>query len=146
MQNRGLPIPDELRQLKLNLLATCDNVKKVTELKKVFIETISKIISLNVSIGKDKAEPAPKDKPTSHRSKAFPPDGTLCRFKYKEDEYNGQIKDGWFVVKGYGSFSSFSAASDRISNTSRNGWRDWELKVPGSNKWLLADIWRKKEI
>jgi len=41
MQNRGLPIPDELRQLKLNLLATCDNVKKVTELKKNFTETIS---------------------------------------------------------------------------------------------------------
>ncbi len=75
--------------------------------------------------------------------KGFPPEGTFCRFKYKGNEYSGQIKNGQLMVNGHGNFSSFSAVSIGISNTSRNGWRDWELKIPGSNQWLLADIWRK---
>jgi hypothetical protein len=86
----------------------------------------------------------PKSK--MHKPKGFPPEGTLCRFTYKGNDYNGQIKNGQFMVNGHGYFSSFSAASVEISNTSRNGWRDWELKVPGSNQWLLADIWRKRKI
>ena len=77
--------------------------------------------------------------------KGFPPEGTLCRFTYKGNDYNGQIKNGQFMVNGHGAFSSFSAASVEISKTSRNGWRDWELKFPGSNQWLLADIWRKRK-
>ena len=90
-----------------------------------------------------KIHPQPKIKKQS--PKGFPPEGTLCRFTYKGNNYNGQIKNGQFVVQDYGSFSSFSAASVAISNTSRNGWRDWELRIPGSNQWQLADIWRKRE-
>jgi len=84
-----------------------------------------------------------KNKIKKHNPKYFPPEGTLCRFTYKGNDYNGQIKNGRFMVNGHGYFSSFSAASVEISNTSRNGWRDWELKIPGSNQWLLADMWRK---
>jgi len=78
------------------------------------------------------------------KSRALPPEGTLCRFSLKGNEYHGQITSGQFQVQDYGSFSSFSAASVAISNTSRNGWRDWEIKVPGSNQWILADSWRKR--
>ncbi|MCK4816975.1 restriction endonuclease subunit R [bacterium] len=90
-----------------------------------------------------KNDTQPKSKKRS--PKGFPPEGTLCRFTYKGNDYNGQIKNGQFMVNDYGTFLSFSAASVEISNTSRNGWRDWELKVPGSNQWLLADIWRKRK-
>ena len=77
-------------------------------------------------------------------SRALPPEGTLCRFSYKGNEYSGQIRKGQFQVQDYSPFSSFSAASVAISNTSRNGWRDWEIKIPGSNQWILADSWRKR--
>lgn len=89
--------------------------------------------------------PTKKPKIKKHNLKGFPPEDTLCRFTYKGNDYSGQIKNGQLMVNDYGIFSSFSAASYEISNTSRNGWRDWELRVPGSNRWLLADIWRKRE-
>jgi len=76
-------------------------------------------------------------------SRSFPPVGTICRFFYKESTYSGTIEGGRLLVEGIGSFSSFSGASNEISNTSRNGWRDWEIKLPGSNQWQLSDTWRK---
>jgi predicted type IV restriction endonuclease len=77
-------------------------------------------------------------------SKNFPPNGTVCKFSYKGRLYNGVIKDGRLHIEGQGSFSSFSAASVEVTKTSRNGWRDWEIKLPGDNHWQLADMWRKK--
>ncbi|MBI9084690.1 MAG: hypothetical protein JEZ11_13930 [Desulfobacterales bacterium] len=85
-----------------------------------------------------------QSKTKEHNSKNFPPEGTLCRFTYKKVDYNGKIQNGQFIVDGHGYFSTFSAASKGISKTSRNGWCDWEIKLPGSSQWLLADIWRKK--
>ncbi|MDI6642189.1 MAG: type I restriction endonuclease [Elusimicrobiota bacterium] len=106
------------------------------------IDSMHKITASKKQIPKNN-QTHPKSK--MHKPKGFPPEGTLCRFTYKGNDYNGQIKNGQFMVNGHGYFSSFSAASVEISNTSRNGWRDWELKVPGSNQWLLADIWRKRK-
>jgi hypothetical protein len=80
----------------------------------------------------------------SPHHKLFPPDGTQCRFKYKGNVYTGAIVGGWISVDNYGNFSSFSAASKEITKTSRNGWRDWELKLPDSNEWILADTWRSR--
>lgn len=42
-----------------------------------------------------------------------------------------------------GTYGSFSAASGAVSNTSRNGWEDWELLLPGTEDWLPASMWRK---
>jgi len=78
-------------------------------------------------------------------SRSFPQEDTLCRFTYKGIQYNGVIKNGRLSVKNTGSFSSFSDASVKISNTSRNGWRDWEIKPPGIDQWRLADTWRKMQ-
>ena len=86
---------------------------------------------------------------TSHRTKRVhpkvfpPPDGTMCRFKYKRHVYEGIIRNGRLRVNGI-DYYSFSAASQFLTNTSRNGWRDWELKLPNSNKWVLAEVWRKE--
>ena len=81
----------------------------------------------------------------SSTSRHFPPQGTVCRFVYKGDEFQARIENNQIVVTGVGAFSSFSAASVTISNTSRNGWRDWELQLPGMKHWILADTWRKKQ-
>jgi hypothetical protein len=78
-------------------------------------------------------------------SRPIPPDGTECRFDYKSTRYTGIIKEGELLVERFGRFGTFSAASDEISKTSRNGWRDWELKLPGSQNWLPADTWRKSQ-
>jgi hypothetical protein len=89
-------------------------------------------------------EIAVKPKKSKGLRKKFPTDGTVCRFTYKGQTYNGRIENGYFMVFHFGKFNSFTAASGAISNTSRNGWRDWELMIPGSSKWILADTWRKK--
>jgi hypothetical protein len=74
----------------------------------------------------------------------LPPNGTECRFIYSGKEYDGVIKNGKLEVSSYGSFKSFSGASVEITKTSRNGWKDWELKIPGSTKWITAYSWRRK--
>lgn len=80
-------------------------------------------------------------KPKIHR--LTPPEETLCRFSYKGSNYTGIIKEGKLFIANYGSFTSFSGASGKITNTSRNGWLDWEMKLPGNVNWQLSDVWRK---
>lgn len=78
-------------------------------------------------------------------AKSFPPDETVCRFEYKGSQFDGIIKDGLLLVGAFGTFTSFSAASVEITKTSRNGWRDWEMKLPGDSRWQLSDTWRKRQ-
>jgi predicted type IV restriction endonuclease len=77
------------------------------------------------------------------KSGALPPNETLCRFSYKGKTYHGVIKEGVLQLESYGQHNSFSSASVSVSGTSRNGWMDWELKLPTSSRWILADTWRK---
>lgn len=74
----------------------------------------------------------------------LPPNGTECRFSYKGKEYDGIIKNGKLEVASFGSFKSFSGASIKITKTSRNGWRDWELRIPGSSRWISSYLWRRR--
>lgn len=72
----------------------------------------------------------------------FPADGTRCRFSYAGKAYLGEVENGALVVDGFqGAFSSFSAASRAVTQTSRNGWNDWYLF--GDGNWTLADEWRR---
>ena len=73
----------------------------------------------------------------------FPPSGTACRFNYRGEEFNGFIENGKLNINQFGTFDSFSGASVEITKTSRNGWRDWEIRLPGAQEWVLADIWRR---
>lgn len=140
MQRKNLTIPPELRKLKLDLLSGCDAVEKQNDLKTELIENMTRIFSIKkANIKKKQAS----KKRTIRKSNCFPPNETLCRFSFKNQTYRGRIKGRQLLTDGYGVFSSFSSASVKITQTSRNGWRDWELMVPGSNRWILADIWRK---
>jgi len=76
---------------------------------------------------------------------SFPPDETVCKFSYKGTLYKGIIRGRQLLVENLGEFSSFSGASVKVTKASRNGWRDWEIKVPGDSQWQLADRWREKQ-
>jgi hypothetical protein len=58
----------------------------------------------------------------------------------------GELKRGKFVIPGEGAFASFSAASDTLTETQRNGWLDWELQLPGSKSWIPPPMSGKKMI
>jgi hypothetical protein len=98
--------------------------------------------------------PAPADRPGHFippspsvprvPSRALPPDGTACRFSYKDTQFRGRVEGGLLVVNGQ-RHGSFSSASKQLTQTSRNGWKDWELQLPGHNDWLLADTWRRSQ-
>ena len=70
------------------------------------------------------------------------PNGTQCRFSYLSQKYLGLISDGIIRIEGiHEPCASFSAASRAVTNTSRNGWLDWELLLPGSADWISANDW-----
>lgn len=75
----------------------------------------------------------------------MPPDGTKCRFRYAGETYNGSISNQRFHVDGFGVFGSLSQASVKITDTSRNGWRDWEIQLPNTSEWILAQTWRDNQ-
>jgi len=80
------------------------------------------------------------------RGGTLPPDGTLCRFTYKNQEYRGRIEKGEMVIDGVGEFTAVSAASGAVAHgTCRDGWRDWYFQLPGTSTWILADTWRNKD-
>lgn len=75
----------------------------------------------------------------------FPKEGTACRFEYDGQTYLGVVKNRRMEVDGIeGSWTSLSGASGAITQTSRNGWHDWELE--GRDGWILADTWRSKSV
>ncbi len=71
------------------------------------------------------------------------PNGTSCQFEYDGKVHQGTIIRGEFVVPRYGRFASFSGASEAVTGSNRNGWKDWEVKLPDSQEWILAADWRK---
>lgn len=81
---------------------------------------------------------------TKQEKVKLPPDGTLCRFKYKGKFYFGKILNQRIVVEGIGEFSSLSTAATAITKNSVNGWRVWEFKLPHGSEWVRADLWRKQ--
>lgn len=143
-QKKSLTIPPELRQLKLDLLSDLDAAETQIVLKRELFENMHRIFSIKTPEVKNGEYKKYRQRTMVRRSINFPPDGTLCKFVYKNQRYNGEIKDSRLVIKGYGLFLSFSSASVEITPTSRNGWRDLELLIPGSSQWVLADLWRKK--
>ncbi|MGA7720482.1 MAG: type I restriction enzyme HsdR N-terminal domain-containing protein [Ignavibacteriaceae bacterium] len=101
--------------------------------KKIPIETINPELPHKIAATKIKKE------------KDFPPSGTKCKFRYQGILYEGIINNNFLIISTKGNYPSFSAASVDITKTSRNGWRDWEIQLPFTNKWILADLWRSKK-
>lgn len=85
-----------------------------------------------------------EDEETERKRQHLPMEGTSCRFTYANKEYRGTIIGGLLAVEGFGAgFKSFSAASNAVTKTSRNGWLDWQI-VNADGAWVLADEWRKQ--
>ena len=71
----------------------------------------------------------------------FLPNGTALRAAYAGMAVEGEIVGGMWVVAGH-AYNSPSAALNanvrtRDGNTvNLNGWRHWEVRVPGSDTWV----------
>lgn len=71
----------------------------------------------------------------------FLPNGTKLRAAYAGKEMTGDIKRGMWVVEGQ-KFTSPSAALNAFARThagetvNLNGWRHWEVRVPGAQTWI----------
>lgn len=82
------------------------------------------------------------------KSHILPPNGTTIRFSYKQREYGGEIRGGR-VILGSGEHevicTTLSHASGEVTRGARNGWRDWWLRLPGTESWILADDWRAQQ-
>ena len=72
------------------------------------------------------------------------PNGSECRFT-SDHKYTGEIINGKFSIADFKEqFSAFSPASKAITRTSRNGWLDWEIRLPDEHEWIPADYWRRR--
>ena len=92
-----------------------------------------------------KLDPAVKpDGKHVYIGKKLPPDETKCKMFYKGNRYDGYIEGNSVVVQNKGIGTSLSNASYLVSQTYRNGWRDWWFLLPGATDWIHADEWRKK--
>lgn len=68
------------------------------------------------------------------------PHGSLLRATYKGREYQAEINDGRVVWNGQRFRSLSEAAVAVIQSTgskrpTENGWRFWEVRLPGTAKW-----------
>jgi negative regulator of replication initiation len=81
---------------------------------------------------------------------AVVPHGTPAKMEYGRGSQviEGVFLDGKLVVNGQ-SFSNLSAAADAFAvtkhgtKTSLNGWKYWQVKLPGQAEWVLLDNLRK---
>lgn len=69
------------------------------------------------------------------------PSGTQVRMDYNGQALAGMISDGKWVVEGH-TFSSPSAAASEMcrtksgKRTSLDGWKYWQAKRPGDDRWV----------
>ncbi len=69
--------------------------------------------------------------------------GTQARMKHKGEYQYGEVRGGKIWVNGEG-YRSFSPAAIAITGTSVNGWKYWEVKLPGADDWVLVDALRRR--
>ncbi|MBZ8133888.1 hypothetical protein [Afifella sp. IM 167] len=76
-----------------------------------------------------------------HGREVFLPNGTLLRAAYAGQTVEGVIEEGMWAVGGerFNSPSAALIAHVRTREGRRvnlNGWRIWEVRVPGGERWL----------
>ena len=69
------------------------------------------------------------------------PDGTRLRARHRYREYTAVINKGKIELNGK-QFFNFSPAAFEITNTATNGWKFWEVQLPGENNWTMASSMR----
>jgi hypothetical protein len=70
------------------------------------------------------------------------PDETELRARYKGVQHLATIRDGRWLSEDGKEYSSPSAAASAITETTVNGWRFWEGRLPGDKGWRRLDIIR----
>ena len=68
------------------------------------------------------------------------PHGTQFRGSHRGQWHYGEVDDAAFVVAGM-RFRSLSAAASQIRGFSEDGWRFWEVRLPGSPEWKSLKDW-----
>jgi hypothetical protein len=75
------------------------------------------------------------------------PEGTELRMTYNGRTHTGIVAGGAWQISG-ASYTSPSSAADALARSrdgrpvSLNGWTQWEVKKPGSNRWVVLDSLR----
>jgi hypothetical protein len=75
------------------------------------------------------------------------PAGTELRMTYNGRTHTGVVAGGAWQISG-ASYTSPSSAADALARSrdgksvSLNGWTQWEVKKPGSKRWVLLDSLR----
>lgn len=72
----------------------------------------------------------------------FLPHGSLIRMKYKNRFYYAKVEGD--VITYDNKSVSPSELANAITGTSRNAWRDMEIKRPNDAEWFLADFIRSQ--
>jgi hypothetical protein len=70
------------------------------------------------------------------------PHGTELRAEYSGRTYYAKVEDGALVYEGK-RFKSPSPAATAVTGNPLNGWKFWECKMPGKNRWVLINKLRK---
>lgn len=122
------------------------DLQKIKQIRVSAADQSDVVVTIEPPVTVEKPLPPVRDKKVTRGQQALPPDGTACRFQYKNQLFEGKITGGKLVIPGQGTFTSFSAASHTLAGTPRNGWLDWELQLAGSESWIPADEWRKKNL
>lgn len=78
-----------------------------------------------------------------HWETVFLPNGTDIRMPYKGRHDHAEIAHQRLMHDGQ-EYSPSQFASKVANNTSRNAWRDLEVRLPGTEEWVLADVLRQR--
>ncbi|WP_260294218.1 DUF4357 domain-containing protein [Sedimenticola hydrogenitrophicus] len=108
-------------------------------------DVIRGLLSLNQTVPVTPAGPQPVEAgrfPWVSKGVSFP-SGTEFRATYKGQRHIGKVENGALIVNGE-RFTSPSAAAVSITGNPVNGWRFWECKLPGANRWKVIANLRKK--
>lgn len=76
-----------------------------------------------------------------HWKTLFLPHGTKLRMRYRTDYHYAEVIEDDLVFDG--EKVSPSEFTFKVTNTSRNAWRDIEVMRPNDSQWRVADILRR---
>ncbi|HRI77690.1 MAG TPA: hypothetical protein PLX33_11985 [Alphaproteobacteria bacterium] len=77
-----------------------------------------------------------------HWKDVFLPNGTSLRMKYKDEWYYAAVQGDKILHEG--ASISPSEFANKVTQTSRNAWRDIWVKRPHDIEWIFADSLRSK--
>lgn len=72
------------------------------------------------------------------------PVGTELRATHKGKVYLARVAGGALLLDG-SSFGSVSAAAMEITGNPVNGWKFWDVRLPGQSAWRSLDGLRKRD-